>query len=128
MIDWVYASLVGPKAYYFKHQLECLPIRHIIDDVLTSNTAEQTTLCYVAQLPKHVRIGKVILFQQFVHAFRVVNARKKNVELGLTVVHFHDGYFCLRDRLKSMEVIQWLHVLNEAMQEFFLTNILLAEH
>ena len=42
------ASLLGPEAHNFEHQLECLLVRHIVYYVLAGDTTQQAALGYVA--------------------------------------------------------------------------------
>ena len=58
---------------------------------------------------------------------RLLNASKQNVELDRAAVHLYDGYFRLRYRLQSIEVLQGLHMLDETQQELLLTDELLSE-
>ncbi len=82
MVDRVNASLLGPETYNFQHDLECMPVGHIVNYVLACDAPKQTALSHVAQLLKLVCIRTVILFEQLMNAFRFFHICEQNVKLN----------------------------------------------
>ena len=122
VINGVDAALLRPKAHNFEHQLESLPVWHIVYNILAGDASQQTALAHIAQLLKLVDISQIVCLEQLMNVSWLIDAGKQNVELDGAAVHLYDWYFRLRDGLQSIKVFQGLDMLDEAHQELLLTN------